>query len=32
MLAAQACKHLDMFAERGEMLRQLARFVVERKS
>jgi farnesyl diphosphate synthase len=32
MLAAQACKHLDMFAERGELLRQLARFVVERKS
>jgi farnesyl diphosphate synthase len=32
MLAAQACQHLDMFAERAELLRQLARFVVERKS
>jgi farnesyl diphosphate synthase len=32
MLAEQACKHLDMFADRGELLRQLARFVVERKS
>jgi farnesyl diphosphate synthase len=32
MLAEQACRHLDMFAERGELLRQLARFVVERKS
>ena len=32
MLADQACRHLDMFAERGELLRQLARFVVERKS
>ncbi len=32
MLAEQACRHLDMFAERAELLRQLARFVVERKS
>jgi farnesyl diphosphate synthase len=32
MLAEQACSHLDMFAERAELLRQLARFVVERKS
>jgi farnesyl diphosphate synthase len=32
MLAEQACGHLDMFAERAELLRQLARFVVERKS
>jgi farnesyl diphosphate synthase len=31
MLAAQAAGHLDIFEERAEILRQLARYVVERR-
>jgi farnesyl diphosphate synthase len=32
LLAAQAAQHLDIFPERADVLRQLARYVVERRS
>jgi farnesyl diphosphate synthase len=32
MLAEQAAEHLDIFEDRAEILRQLARYVVERQS
>jgi hypothetical protein len=31
MLAGQAAEHLDIFEDRAEILRQLARYVVERR-
>jgi farnesyl diphosphate synthase len=32
MLAEQAGKHLDLFGERADLLRLIARFVVERRT
>ncbi len=32
MLSAQAAAHLEMFGEKGDLLRQLARFIVERRA
>lgn len=32
ILAEQACRHLDMFEEKAEMLKAVARFVVERRT
>jgi farnesyl diphosphate synthase len=32
MLADQAAKHLDLFGEKGKLLRDVARFVVERRA
>jgi farnesyl diphosphate synthase len=32
MLAEQAAKHLDLFAEKADLLRDLARWVVDRRS
>lgn len=32
ILADQACQHLDLFKEKGQLLRDLARFVVTRRS
>ncbi|MEE8623575.1 MAG: polyprenyl synthetase family protein, partial [Alphaproteobacteria bacterium] len=31
MLAAQAVQHLDLFEEKADLLRGVARFVVERR-
>lgn len=32
MLAAQACRHLNVFEARGDMLKELARYVLQRRS
>jgi farnesyl diphosphate synthase len=32
MLAEQACRHLDPFGERADLLRATARFIVERRA
>jgi len=32
MLVAQACEHLDLFGEKADSLKNMARFVVDRNS
>jgi hypothetical protein len=32
MLAEQAAKHLDLFAEKADLLRDVARWVVDRRN